>query len=183
MADVAITRSPDFHDCGLVIVATVTNQCPRCNRYASDSCPTLRTLKCRPSVHRKCPKMCHGFPTDVPLSHAESPPMPRIESPVTTQGSRKDHARFTQGATHNSQKEHARFMERVCVVHSASITLATHWLFDFPALVVNVVRIEETPWPPILYVWVTDMTRDPYHPTVGFLSARRSPFGSGVDNC
>jgi hypothetical protein len=80
--------------------------------------------------------------------------MPRIESPVTT-----------QGATHHSQKEHARFMERVRVVHSASITLATHWLLDFPAIAVKVVRIEETPWPPILYVWVTDMTLDPYaHP-------------------
>ena len=43
--------------------------------------------------------------------------MPRIEPPVTTQGLRKDHARLTQGATHDSQKEHARFMERACVVH------------------------------------------------------------------
>jgi len=109
--------------------------------------------------------------------------MPRIEPPVTTQGSRKDHARFTQGATHNSQKEHARFTERIRVVHSASITLATHWLLDFPAIAVKVVRIEETPWPPILYVWVTDMTLDPYHPRVGFLSALRSPSGSGVDKC
>jgi hypothetical protein len=107
--------------------------------------------------------------------------MPRIESPVATQGSRKDLARFTQGATHNSRKEQPRFMERVRVVHSASITLAAHWLLDFLAIAVKVVRIEVTPWPPILYVWVTDMTRDPYHPTVGFWRTRWPPSGSGVD--
>ena len=73
-------------------------------------------------------------------------------------------------------------MERARIVHSATITLATHWLLDFPAIAVKVVRIEETPWPPILYVWVTDMTLDPYHPAVGFLSARRSQLSTGIDN-
>jgi len=91
--------------------------------------------------------------------------MPRIEPPVTTGGLRKDHTRFTQGATRNSQEEHARFMERVRDVHSAGITLAIHWLLDLPAIAVKAVSIRETPWPPILYVWVTDMTLDPYaHP-------------------
>ena len=89
--------------------------------------------------------------------------MPRIEPPVTTQGSRKDHARFTQGVTHDSRNEHARFMERVRVVHSASITLAYRIVFSIspPHLLSTLSASRETPWLPILYVWVTDMTRTP----------------------
>jgi len=53
---------------------------------------------------------------------------------MTTQGLRKDHARFKQGAAHDSRTEHARFMESAHAVHSASITLAVHRLLNFPQL-------------------------------------------------
>jgi len=79
MADVAITRSTDSHDCGLIIVATVTNQCPRCNRCASNSCPALCTLKYRPGVHvnvRRCatdfPRMSHWITQSPRRCHASS---------------------------------------------------------------------------------------------------------------
>ncbi len=124
------SRGPhDFQDCGLVIVVTVSNQCPRCNRCASNSCPTLCTLKCRPSVHanvRRCA-------TDVPLSHAVSPQMPRIESPVTTQGSRKDHARFTQGATHGSWKESALSILPASLWQRIGFSISPHLLSTLSA--------------------------------------------------
>ena len=175
------SRGPaDFHVCGLIVVVTVTNKCPRCNHCASNSCPTLCTLKCRPSVHVNVQRCA----TDFSLSHAESPQMPRIEPPVTTQGSRKDHARFTQGVTHDSRNEHARFMERVRVVHSASITLAYALFSRFPPRTCcqrcphqrNSVAAH-----PIRLGYRYDA--GPLRASVGFRSTRRLPSGRSVDKC
>jgi hypothetical protein len=59
------------------------------------------------------------------------------------------------GATDDPRKE-----------HTLSILLAPTrqrmGRFISPALAINLVRIEETPLTPILYVWVTDVTLYPY---------------------
>ena len=62
MADVAIRGTPDFHDCGLIIVVTVTNQCPRCNRLHPIPVRALCTLRCRSSVHVSVRRCATDFP-------------------------------------------------------------------------------------------------------------------------
>jgi len=146
---------------------------PLCIQFLSDVVYAQMLSKCP----YKFPKMCHGFPTDVPLSHAESPQMPRIELPATTKGSRKDYARLTQGATHHSR------IEPVLSILPASLWQSIDFSISPQLLSTMSVSEKLRPWPPILYVWVTDMTRDPYHPTVGFGRTCRLPSGRGVEMC
>jgi hypothetical protein len=127
--------------------------------------------------------MCGRHAADVPRFPVACRQVPRKRS-------RSDYAMFTQRTRKDYAPSHASFTERPRSDHETSAHcpldlphLGSTLTSLFPRTCCHLVCIEETPWTPILYVWVTDATQDPYRPTVGFLRTRWLPSGSGVDKC